>query len=54
MQYLDFDSWFNIFTDKARKLEYQGPIDKYSQEWDWHYGKTPEASAEDFVKEMTE
>jgi len=51
---LDFDSWFDIFQDKCKALDYHGPIDKYSFEWDWENEKTPEESAEEFVKEMNE
>lgn len=49
-----FDEWFDLFKDKCKTLNYSGPIDKYSFEWDWEQGKTAEAAAEDFVKEMTE
>lgn len=49
---IDFDQWFDIFQDKAKNLGYTGPIDKYSFEAEWEDGKTPEASAEEFVEEM--
>jgi hypothetical protein len=48
----EFDEWFDIFTDKCRELGYIGPIDKYTFESDWEQGKTPEFSAEGFVKEI--
>lgn len=49
---IDFDQWFDIFQDKAKNLGYTGPIDKYSFEAEWEDGKTPEASADEFVEEM--
>ena len=50
---MSFDEWFDIFIDHARKkLQYNGPIDKYTFEADYEEGKTPEASAEDFVNEQ--
>jgi hypothetical protein len=49
---MDFDQWFDIFTDCVRKLGHKGPIDKYAFEWDYEDGKTPEYSAEEWMKEM--
>lgn len=51
---LSFDEWFDLLTDKCRNLGYNGPIDKYTFEWDYDEGKTPEFAAEEFVKEMNE
>lgn len=50
----DFDTWFELFVDKCRQLNYVGPIDKYSFEWNWEDGETPEGAAELFVKEAAE
>lgn len=51
----EFDEWFDIFTDYCRKtLNYEGAIDKYTFEWNWENGETPEYAAEQFVKEMRE
>lgn len=52
MKDFDFDTWFDIFQDKCRSLGYEGPIDKYSFEWNWEDDETPEYAAEEFVKEM--
>jgi len=52
MQDLGFDEWFDLFTDKCKQRGYIGPIDKYSFEWNWEDGETPEYAAEEFVKEM--
>ncbi len=49
---IDFDSWFDIFQERCQKSGYRGPIDKYSFEWEWESGKTPEAAADEFVEEM--
>jgi hypothetical protein len=49
---LDFDVWFDIFQDKCRSLGYNGLIDKYTFEWNWKEGETPEKAAEEFVTEM--
>lgn len=51
---LSFDEWFDIFQSKCKALGYNGNIDKYTFEWDYEEGKTPEYSAEEFVKEMEE
>lgn len=51
---LDFDTWFDIFIDKCKELGYKGPVDKYTFEWNWEEGETPEYAAEQFVKEMNE
>lgn len=47
-----FDEWFDIFTNEVKKLNYDGPIDKYTFEADYDEGKTPEYSAKLFVEEM--
>lgn len=49
---LSFDEWYELFKDKSRSLGYKGPIDKYSFEWNYEEGETPEFAAEQFVKEM--
>jgi len=49
---LNFDEWFDLFKNETRKLNYNGPIDKYTFENDYEEGKSPEISAEEFVKEM--
>ena len=51
---LSFDEWFDIFVDKTKSLNYNGPIDKYTFESDYEEGKTPEFSATEFVKEMND
>lgn len=53
-QDLSFDEWFDIFLDKTKQLGYHGPVDKYTFEFDYETGVTPEKSATDFVKEMSE
>ena len=53
-QDFDFDTWFDLMMDKCRSLGYNGTIDKYTFEWNWEEGETPEKAAEDFVKEMNE
>jgi len=53
-QDFDFDTWYDIFVNKCRSLGYKGDIDKYSFEWNYEDGETPEKAAEDFVNEMNE
>jgi hypothetical protein len=53
-QDLDFDMWFDMMEDKARSLDYEGSVDKYSFQCNWEDGETPEYAAEEFVKEMTD
>lgn len=52
----DFESWFDIVIDKCNSLGYEGPIDKgtFEDEYEMNPDKSPEAAAEEFVKEMTE
>lgn len=52
MNDLEFDEWFDLFSRRCRTYGYNGPIDKYSFEWNWEEGETPEYAAEQFVKEM--
>ena len=47
-----FDEWFDVFLDKVRASGYNGPVDKYSFEWNWEDGETPEYAAEEFVNEI--
>lgn len=54
IQDFDFDTWFNIFLDKCKELGYTGEVDKYTFEFNWEEGETPEFAAEEFVKEMSE
>ena len=49
---LTFDEWFDIFHGTVNKLGYFGPVDKYTFESDYETGKTPEASAKEFVDEI--
>ena len=49
---IDFDQWFDIFQSKVKALGWTGPIDKYTFEWNWEDGETPEKAAEDFANEM--
>lgn len=51
---LSFNDWFELFRDKARSMGYKGPIDKYSFEWNYDEGETPESAAISFVQEMNE
>ena len=52
---IDFDTWFDLFIGHAQiQLCYTGAIDKYSFEWNYEEGQTPESAAEEFVKEMRE
>lgn len=51
---MEFDQWYDIFLGKCNSLGYSGAIDKYSFEWNWEDGETPEFAAEEFVKEMNE
>ena len=50
----EFDIWFDIFLGHTKILGYTGPVDKYTFEWNWEDGETPEYAAEQFVKEMQE
>lgn len=54
-QDLSFDEWFDIFKSTCL-LEhgYQGPIDKYTFEWNYEEGETPEYAAANFIQEMRE
>ena len=54
MNDLSFNEWFDLFTSICDSLGYDGPIDKYSFEWNWEEGETPEKAANDFVGEMNE
>ena len=54
MQDFDFDTWFEIFVNLVRAANYEGQVDKYSFEDCWMQGETPEFSAENFLKEMSE
>ena len=54
IQDFDFDTWFDLFTDCCKKLNYHGVIDKYTFEWNWEENETPEFTAKEFVKEMNE
>lgn len=47
-----YDEWFDIFLGVTKKLNYHGPVDKDTFREDYDDGKTPEESAEAFVKEM--
>lgn len=49
---MSFDQWFDVFIDQTKSLGYSGPIDRGSFESEYLDGKTPESSAESFVKEM--
>lgn len=49
----DFETWSDLFTDRARRLGYEGPIDVAGFEDVWDSGQSPEKAAEDFVSEMT-
>jgi len=51
---MDFDGWFDIFTDECRNLGYNGPIDRDAFEDEFNNGdfKEPEEAAKDFVLEM--
>jgi len=52
-QDFEFDEWFDLFKKHCLlELGYSGPIDKYTFEWNWEDGETPEYAAEEFVKEM--
>lgn len=49
----DFDSWFDVFTDKCKSLGYTGPIDRESfMLGDYDNDVPPEESAKAFVEEM--
>ncbi len=50
----DFDTWIDLFTDYCRSQGYTGPIDKYSFEFDWETGQTPEESARTFINEIND
>lgn len=54
IQDFDFDTWFDFFLVACKRLEYTGAVDKYTLEWNWEDGETPEYAAEQFVKEMRE
>lgn len=47
-----FDEWFDIFVDEIKKLDYHGPVDKYTFEAEYEDVRTPEAAAKYFVEEM--
>lgn len=49
----DFDTWFDLFSDRVRKLGYNGPIDKGSFELIWEDNQIPERAAMDFFIEMS-
>lgn len=51
---MSFEEWFDVFIDKTKSLGYSGPIDKQTFESEYLEGKTPESSADSFVKEMLE
>lgn len=48
----DFDTWFDLFSDRVKKLGYVGPIDKATFEDEWKNNEIPETVAADFVSEM--
>ena len=54
MNYIDYDTWFDIFIDSLRGLGYKGPIDKDIFEEDYEEGKTPEEVAKEYFDEYLE
>lgn len=38
---LSFDEWFDIFMDEVKKLNYCGPVDKYTFEPEFEDGRAP-------------
>lgn len=49
---LSFDEWFQQMVEACRQQGYEGPIDKYSQEWSYEDGDTPEQAAFAFLTEI--
>lgn len=49
---LSFDQWYEVFVQTCIDLGYTGPMDKYSFEWNFEDGETPEAAAKNFVDQM--
>lgn len=52
MEEMDFEEWFDKFTEYARQWGYHGPIDKDSFVDDYDQGKPPLEAAIEFAVEM--
>lgn len=50
---MNFEDWFAIFSDRLRKLGWNGPIDRGSAEITHEGDISPEVAAEELYKELT-
>ena len=50
---MDYEEWFPIFVTAVRATGYKEPIEFGTYEAEYSTGQTPEAAAQEFVKEIT-
>ena len=52
MNDMDFETWYDIYMDECRKLNYVGRFDRESAYIAYDDDRSPEFAADQFVKEI--